>query len=328
MSDIENSNRYTSMMYRRCGQSGLKLPAMSLGLWHSFGAQASYDNCRQMVLGAFDSGITHFDIANNYGPPEGAAEETFGKLLKQELLQHRDEIIISTKAGYYMWAGPYGEWGSRKHLFASLDQSLMRMGVDYVDIFYHHRPDPETPLEETATALADIVKSGKALYVGISNYNCEDTVRITEMLHRQGVHCLIHQMKYSMLQRDNEKLFEVLSQNGIGSIAFSPLAQGILTGKYSNGIPADSRAATDKRFLNATSIKESDVEKARLLLPVAAERGQSLAQMALSWVLREGAATSVILGASRFEQIKDNLKALDKLDFTQQELMQIDDILK
>ncbi len=328
MNYTDNSDRYASMLYRRCGQSGLKLPAMSLGLWHSFGSQASYDNCRQMVLGAFDSGITHFDLANNYGPPEGAAEEMFGKLLKQELALHRDEIIVSTKAGYYMWAGPYGEWGSRKHLFASLDQSLMRMGLDYVDIFYHHRPDPETPLEETATALADIVKSGKALYVGISNYNCEDTVRITEMLHQRGVHCLIHQMKYSMLQRDNEKLFEVLSQNGIGSIAFSPLAQGLLTGKYSNGIPADSRAATDKRFLNSSSIKESDVEKARRLAPVAAERGQSIAQLALSWVLRKGAATSVILGASRFEQISDNLKALEKLDFSQQELMRIDDILK
>lgn len=323
-----NPARYADMPYRRCGKSGLKLPAMSLGLWHSFGAQASYDNCCEMVLGAFDSGITHFDLANNYGPPEGSAEETLGKILNEQLSAHRDEMVISTKAGYYMWEGPYGEWGSRKHLISSLDQSLKRLGLDYVDIFYHHRPDPETPLEETADALADIVKSGKAMYAGISNYNEADTQRIVDILSQRGVHCLIHQMKYSMLHRQNEPIFALLNKNGVGSIAFSPLAQGILTGKYANGIPSNSRAATDKRFLNASSIDENDVEKANKLMPIAESRGQSLAQMALAWVLRDGAATSVILGASKLSQITDNLNALKNLTFTSQELAKIDDILR
>lgn len=323
-----NEKRYDVMAYRRCGKSGLKLPRMSLGLWHNFGAKADPENARAMLLGAFDLGITHIDIANNYGPPDGAAEITFGKIMKSDLRPYRDEMIISTKAGYYMWPGPYGEWGSRKQLMASIDQSLSRMGLDYVDIFYHHRPDPETPLEETMQALVDIVHSGKALYVGISNYNPEDTRRAAEFLAGKGVPCLLHQMSYSMLNRDNQAVIDILPELGMGSIAFSPLAQGLLTGKYNSGIPADSRVVTDGRFLSKDRIHEEQLDKVRKLAEVARERGQSLAQLALAWALREqGGVTSVIIGASRLAQIEENCKALERLDFTAGELERIDAIL-
>lgn len=323
-----NEKRYDVMAYRRCGKSGLKLPRMSLGLWHNFGAKADPENARAMLLGAFDLGITHIDIANNYGPPDGAAEITFGKIMASDLRPYRDEMIISTKAGYYMWPGPYGEWGSRKQLMASIDQSLSRMGLDYVDIFYHHRPDPETPLEETMQALVDIVHSGKALYVGISNYNPEDTRRAAKLLAEKGVPCLLHQMSYSMLNRDNQAVIDILPELGMGSIAFSPLAQGLLTGKYNSGIPADSRVVTDGRFLNKDRIHEEQLDKVRKLAEVARERGQSLAQLALAWALREqGGVTSVIIGASRLAQIEENCKALERLDFTAGELERIDAIL-
>ena len=301
---------------------------MSLGLWHNFGAKADPDNAREMLLGSFDLGITHFDIANNYGPPDGAAEITFGKIMESDLRPYRDEMIISTKAGYYMWPGPYGEWGSRKQLMASIDQSLSRMGLDYVDIFYHHRPDPDTPLEETMQALVDIVHSGKALYVGISNYNPEDTRRAANMLAEKGVPCLLHQMSYSMLNRDNQAVIDILPELGMGSIAFSPLAQGLLTGKYNSGIPADSRVMTDGRFLNKDRIQEEQLDKVRRLEDVARARGQSLAQLALAWALREqGGVTSVIIGASRLGQIEENCRALERLDFTPEELAKIDAIL-
>lgn len=328
MSYTANETRYEKMPYRRCGRSGLKLPRMSLGLWHNFGAQADFENARAMLLGAFDLGITHFDIANNYGPPEGSAELTFGKILESDLRPYRDELIISTKAGYYMWPGPYGEWGSRKQLMASLDQSLLRTGLDYVDIFYHHRPDPETPLEETMQALADIVHSGKALYVGISNYNPGDTRRAAKLLAQKGVPCLLHQMRYSMLSRDNQAVIDLLPELGMGSIAFSPLAQGLLTGKYNDGIPSDSRVVTDGRFLNKDRISARQLDTVRRLEAVARRRGQSIAQLALAWALREaGGVTSVILGASRPAQIEENCKALERLDFTEQELREIDGIL-
>lgn len=328
MSYTANEKRYDVMPYRRCGRSGLKLPRMSLGLWHNFGAKADPDNAREMLLGSFDLGITHFDIANNYGPPDGAAEITFGKIMESDLRPYRDEMIISTKAGYYMWPGPYGEWGSRKQLMASIDQSLSRMGLDYVDIFYHHRPDPDTPLEETMQALVDIVHSGKALYVGISNYNPEDTRRAANMLAEKGVPCLLHQMSYSMLNRDNQAVIDILPELGMGSIAFSPLAQGLLTGKYNSGIPADSRVMTDGRFLNKDRIQEEQLDKVRRLEDVARARGQSLAQLALAWALREqGGVTSVIIGASRPGQIEENCRALERLDFTPEELAKIDAIL-
>lgn len=328
MSYTANEKIYDVMPYRRCGRSGLKLPRMSLGLWHNFGAKADPDNAREMLLGSFDLGITHFDIANNYGPPDGAAEITFGKIMESDLRPYRDEMIISTKAGYYMWPGPYGEWGSRKQLMASIDQSLSRMGLDYVDIFYHHRPDPDTPLEETMQALVDIVHSGKALYVGISNYNPEDTRRAANMLAEKGVPCLLHQMSYSMLNRDNQAVIDILPELGMGSIAFSPLAQGLLTGKYNSGIPADSRVMTDGRFLNKDRIQEEQLDKVRRLEDVARARGQSLAQLALAWALREqGGVTSVIIGASRLGQIEENCRALERLDFTPEELAKIDAIL-
>ena len=328
MSYTANEKRYDVMPYRRCGRSGLKLPRMSLGLWHNFGAKADPDTAREMLLGSFDLGITHFDIANNYGPPDGAAEITFGKIMESDLRPYRDEMIISTKAGYYMWPGPYGEWGSRKQLMASIDQSLSRMGLDYVDIFYHHRPDPDTPLEETMQALVDIVHSGKALYVGISNYNPEDTRRAANMLAEKGVPCLLHQMSYSMLNRDNQAVIDILPELGMGSIAFSPLAQGLLTGKYNSGIPADSRVMTDGRFLNKDRIQEEQLDKVRRLEDVARARGQSLAQLALAWALREqGGVTSVIIGASRLGQIEENCRALERLDFTPEELAKIDAIL-
>lgn len=319
--------QYENMKYRRCGKSGVKLPAVSLGLWHNFGSKAVLDNSREMLMGAFELGITHFDLANNYGPIPGSAEETFGRVLKSDLAPHRDELFISTKAGYGMWQGPYGEWGSRKHLFSSLDQSLKRMGLDYVDIFYHHRPDPDTPIEETMGALSDIVRQGKALYVGISNYSPQETKIAVKALKESGTRCLLHQFSYSMLNRTNEPLFSVLNNEGIGSIVFSPLGQGMLTDRYLNGIPADSRAAGESIFLSDKNITDEYLSKATKLNEIAAGRGQTLAQLALAWVLREDCAASVIIGASRFSQIKDNVGAVSRLDFTQAELDMIDSIL-
>jgi L-glyceraldehyde 3-phosphate reductase len=323
-----DEKRYAAMRYRRCGKSGIQLPFLSLGLWHNFGAAAAFENTREMVLGSFDMGITHFDLANNYGPPPGSAEETFGRILKEDLRPYRDELIISTKAGYYMWPGPYGDWGSKKYLVSSLDQSLKRMGLDYVDIFYHHRPDPNTPLEETMGALALLIKQGKALYAGISNYNARDTLRASQLLKEMGVHCLIHQPRYSMLARqpETEGLFSALTAEGIGCIAFSPLAQGLLTDRYFNGIPADSRAASSV-FLKPEAVTEEKVEKARKLDGIARKRGQKLSQMALSWAMREQVMTSLIIGASRLAQIKENLQAMDNCEFTPEELAQIDAIL-
>lgn len=322
-------DRYSTMQYNRCGNSGLLLPAVSLGLWHNFGSTSSYDNSREMILGAFDLGITHFDLANNYGPEIGTAEKTFGKVLAADLKGYRDELIISTKAGHRMWEGPYGEWGSKKAMLASLDQSLIRMGLDYVDIFYSHRPDANTPLEETCEALAQAVKSGKALYVGISKYSPEMTAKAYDILKDMGVRLLIHQPRYSMLAREpeNEGLFDVIADKKIGAIAFSPLAQGLLTNRYLNGIPADSRAGGESIFLNESSITPELVEKARALNSIAITRGQSLAQMALAWVLREEAVTSVIIGASKLSQIVDNVNSLNNLSFTADELAEIDSIL-
>lgn len=324
-----NEKRYDSMLYNRCGKSGLKLPAFSLGLWHNFGSVNIYENMVDLVTTAFDNGITHFDIANNYGPKPGSAEENFGKILKNEFKPYRDELIISTKAGYDMWPGPYGNWGSRKYLVSSLDQSLKRLGLDYVDIFYHHRPDPETPLEETMGALDHIVRSGKALYVGISNYNGKDTAKAAKILKELGTPLLIHQPNYSMFNRWVEaELLHVLEENGVGSIAFCPLAQGLLTGKYLQGIPADSRAADPRsRFLNVDSVTEEKVEKVRKLDAMAKERGQSMAQMALAWVLRGGRITTALIGASRSSQIIENIGTLKNLSFTEGELSAIDAIL-
>ena len=316
------------MKYNRCGNSGLFLPAVSLGLWHNFGGTAPYDRSREMVLGAFDMGITHFDLANNYGPPIGSAEETFGKILKSELGSYRDEIIISTKAGFRMWDGPYGEWGSKKYLIASLDQSLKRMGLDYVDIFYSHRPDPDTPLEETCDALAQAVKSGKALYVGVSNYSPEQTARAYDLLKERGVTLLIHQPSYSMLNRWVEDgLLDTIEEKGMGAIAYSPLAQGLLTNRYFNGIPADSRAGGECIFLNDGNITPELLDKTYKLNEIAQNRSQTLAQMALAWVLKSSAMTSVIIGASRLSQIKENAAFIEKLDFTQDELDAIDELL-
>ena len=326
---LADDQRYAAIQYRRCGFSGIRLPFLSLGLWHNFGEAAAYGNTRQMVLGSFDLGITHFDLANNYGPPPGSAEETFGRILKKDLASYRDELIISTKAGYYMWPGPYGDWGSKKYLVSSLDQSLKRMGLDYVDVFYHHRPDPNTPLEETMDALATVVRQGKALYVGLSNYNAKDTQRASGLLKNLGVHCLIHQPKYSMFHRvpETEGLFDVLEQEGIGCIAFSPLAQGLLTDRYFNGIPSDSRVVTSGVFLKSESITEEKVAKAKRLDEIAQQRGQKLSQMALAWALRKQVMTSLIIGASRLSQIQENLKALDSGSFTAEELAEIDAIL-
>lgn len=325
---IAAQNRYENMKYNRCGRSGLRLPAISLGLWHNFGSCDSYDNMRAIVECAFDLGITHFDLANNYGPYPGAAEENFGKLLAQELGAYRDEMIISTKAGYYMWPGPYGEWGSRKYLLASLDQSLKRMGLEYVDIFYSHRPDPDTPLEETMGALATAVKQGKALYAGISSYDAESTRRASEILRSMGVPCLIHQPRYNMMDRWIENgLQDVLDEQGIGSIAFSPLNQGILTGRYLKGIPEDSRAAKAGTFLQRDAITPLLVEKLKALDAIASRRGQTLSQMAVAWVLRGGRITSVLVGASRPEQVAENVRALNNLAFTDEELHEIDAVL-
>jgi L-glyceraldehyde 3-phosphate reductase len=320
--------RYDSMIYRRCGRSGLKLPAVSLGLWHNFGGVDAMENARAMLFRAFDLGITHFDLANNYGPPPGSAEETFGRILAGEFKQYRDEMIISTKAGYLMWPGPYGEWGSRKYLIASLDQSLKRMGLEYVDIFYSHRPDRETPLEETMSALAHAVKSGKALYAGISSYDPDMTRQAAAILRAHGTACLIHQPKYSMFERRIENgLLKVLEEEGIGCIVFSPLAQGLLSHRYLKGIPAQSRAAGSYGFLTRADVTAKVLKKVRKLSIMAARRSQSLAQMAIAWVLRHSAMTSALFGASRVDQIEDIVGALDQLHFEASELEAIDAIL-
>ena len=328
MSYSPAENRYGKMKYNRCGRSGVLLPAISLGLWHNFGEIDDYENSRAMVRRGFDLGITHFDLANNYGPPPGSAEETFGRILKNDLAGYRDELIISTKAGYLMWDGPYGEWGSRKYLLASLEQSLRRLGVDYVDIFYSHRPDPDTPVEETMSALADAVRQGKALYAGISNYKPERTTKAAKILKQSGTPCLIHQPKYSMLNRWVEDgLLDVLEAEGIGCIAFCPLAQGRLTDKYLGGIPEDSRAAKPDGFLKREQITEELLEKVRSLNELAVKRGQSLAQMALAWVLRDERVTSALIGASKVEQIEQNVAVLDNPEFSADELKKIDKVL-
>ncbi len=329
MSYQANDRRYGPMPYRRCGRSGLKLPVVSLGLWHNFGGVDTYENARAMVLRGFDLGITHFDLANNYGPPPGSAEETFGQIMAQDLRPYRDELIISTKAGYYMWPGPYGEWGSRKYLIASLDQSLKRMGLDYVDIFYSHRPDPETPLEETMMALDYAVRSGRALYAGISTYSPEMTRQAAAILRELGTPCLIHQPAFSMFNRWIEDgLLDALEEEGIGCIAFSPLAQGLLTSKYLDGIPGDSRAAKSHGFLKADDVSEQRIEMAHRLNEIAQGRGQTLAQMAIAWVLRHPQMTSALVGASKVSQVEDNAAAASNLAFTAEELESIEAILQ
>jgi len=316
------------MRYNRCGRSGLKLPAISLGLWHNFGGVDTLENARAMVLRAFDLGVTHFDLANNYGPPPGSAEENFGRILRQDLARYRDELVISTKAGWGMWPGPYGDLGSRKYLVASLDQSLKRMGLEYVDIFYHHRPDPETPLEETMGALDHVVRQGKALYAGISSYAPEETRQAVRILRELGTPCLIHQPSYNMFNRWIEDgLLEVLAEEGIGCIVFSPLAQGLLTDRYLGGIPADSRAAKPHGFLKPAHITEEKLAKVRQLNEMAQARGQTLAQMALAWVLRHPGMTSALVGASRVSQVEDSVATLNNLQFAQEELEAIDGIL-
>lgn len=324
-----SEKRYEEMKYTRCGRSGLFLPQVSLGLWHNFGTNADFDNMQAMCHTAFDHGITHFDLANNYGPLPGAAEENFGKILQAGLGAYRDELVISTKAGYDMWPGPYGDWGSKKYLVASLDQSLKRMGLDYVDIYYHHRPDPETPLEETVRALDGIVKAGKALYVGISNYNKKQTIEAAAMFKELGTPFIINQRSYNMFNRAIEKdgLKDYAAANGIGIITFSPLAQGLLTDRYLHGIPEDSRVKTDGRFLNESSISEEALKKVRALNELARERGQTLAQMALSWILRDGDITSVLIGASKPSQILDNIGIIHSTAFTEEERAKIDEIL-
>lgn len=325
---IASESRYSRMEYRRCGRSGILLPVISLGLWHNFGGVDDFENSRKIMLEAFDHGITHFDLANNYGPPPGSAEETFGRILKQDLHPYRDELIISTKAGYDMWPGPYGEWGSRKYLVTSLDQSLQRMGLDYVDIFYHHRPDPNTPLDETLGALDYIVRSGKALYAGISSYSNELTIRAVEILRRMGTPCLIHQPVYNMFKRGIEKeLLITLHKLGVGCIAFSPLAQGLLTDRYLGGIPKGSRASKPHGFLRPHQVTPEVIEKVKKLNSIASRRGQSLAQMALAWILRHDAMTSVLVGASSAEQLKNNLGAMENLEFSGAELEAIESVI-
>ncbi|EOL9010721.1 L-glyceraldehyde 3-phosphate reductase [Cronobacter malonaticus] len=320
--------RYATMEYRRCGHSGLKLPAISLGLWHNFGDTTLVETSRQLLRRSFDLGITHFDLANNYGPPPGSAESHFGRILKEDFLPYRDELIISTKAGYTMWDGPYGDWGSRKYLISSLDQSLKRMGLEYVDIFYHHRPDPETPLEETMRALDHIVRQGKALYVGISNYPADRAREAIDLLAQLGTPCVIHQPKYSMFERWVEDgLLDLLQEKGVGSIAFSPLAGGQLTDRYLNGIPADSRAASSSRFLNPDQITPEKLEKVRKLNDLAVKRGQKLSQMALAWVLRDEKVTSVLIGASKTSQIDDAVGMLANRNFSAEERQAIEAIL-
>lgn len=323
-----NGTRYETMKYNRCGKSGLKLPEVSLGLWHNFGSTAVYENMKSLCFTAFDHGITHFDLANNYGPEPGSAEKNFGRILKEEMGQHRDEMVISTKAGYLMWDGPYGDWGSRKYLLASLDQSLQRMGLDYVDIFYHHRMDPNTPLEETMGALATAVQSGKALYVGLSNYDGPTMEKAAAIL--KDLHCpfIINQNRYSIFDRTIEKngLKEKAAELKKGIIAYSPLAQGLLTNRYLNGIPEDSRIMTDGRFLKKDALTEEKLMKIRALNEVAAGRGQTLAEMALSWILRDGIVTSVLVGASKPQQLLDNIKAIENTEFSEKELKKIDEL--
>lgn len=330
MKYVANEKRYNDMVYKKCGKSGLYLPAVSLGLWQNFGEETPLDLQKKKIFKAFDLGITHFDLANNYGrPADGSAEENFGRILKSDLMKYRDEMIISTKAGYDMWAGPYGNGGSRKYLMASLDQSLKRMGLDYVDIFYHHRPDPDTPLEETMQTLADIVKQGKALYVGISNYKKEEAEKAVKMLKEMKVPCLINQIRYNMFERwCEEGLLDVLDREGTGCICYSPLAQGALSNKYLKEIPKDSRAMREGTTIADRYLSERQIEIVRELNKMAKERGQSLAQMALAWILRRKEITSVLIGASKAEQIVDNVNALKKLDFTQEELEKIEKILK
>ena len=324
-----SEKRYENMAYNRCGNSGLKLPAVSLGLWHNFGDTSSYETMKQICFTAFDNGITHFDLANNYGPEPGSAEKNFGRIIKEDLGQYRDELIISTKAGYDMWPGPYGNWGSRKYLLASLDQSLERMGLEYVDIFYHHRMDPETPLEETMGALAQAVTSGKALYVGLSNYDGETLERATAILEDLRCPFIINQNRYSIFDRtiENNALKETAARLGKGIIAFSPLAQGLLTNRYLNGIPEDSRIMTDGRFLKKEALTEERLQQIRNLNGIAAGRGQTLAEMALSWVLRDGIVTSVLVGASRPGQVLDDIRAIQNIEFSQEELTKIDSVI-
>ena len=330
MKYVADEKRYNDMVYKKCGKSGLYLPAVSLGLWQNFGEETPLDLQKKKIFKAFDLGITHFDLANNYGrPADGSAEENFGRILKSDLMKYRDEMIISTKAGYDMWAGPYGNGGSRKYLMASLDQSLKRMGLDYVDVFYHHRPDPDTPLEETMQTLADIVKQGKALYVGISNYKKEEAEKAVKMLKEMKVPCLINQIRYNMFERwCEEGLLDVLDREGTGCICYSPLAQGALSNKYLKEIPKDSRAMREGTTIADRYLSERQIEIVRELNKMAEERGQSLAQMALAWILRRKEITSVLIGASKVEQIVDNVNTLKKLDFTQDELEKIEKILK
>ena len=321
-------NRYADMIYRRCGRSGILLPAVSLGLWHNFGSVDVFSNFIQIAHAAFDHGVTHFDLANNYGPAYGSAEENFGRILKKGLGAYRDEMIISTKAGYDMWPGPYGNWGSRKYLMASLDQSLTRMGLDYVDIFYHHRPDPETPMEETMGALSDIVRSGKALYIGLSNYKEEETRKAVRILKENGTPCLIHQPRYNMLERWVEDgLLSALDENGVGCICFSPLAQGALTDKYLKGIPAGSRASREGTTVAQRYLSNEQLEKIKQLNQLAEERGQTLAQMAIAWILRRPEVTTVLVDASRVSQLDNSLAALECTGFSENELKKIDEIL-
>jgi L-glyceraldehyde 3-phosphate reductase len=326
---VPSPSRYENeSFYRRCGRSGVKLPLISLGLWHNFGGVDAYANSRAIALRAFDLGITHLDLANNYGPPYGSAEETFGRILRDDLAPYRDELFVSTKAGYDMWPGPYGNFGSRKYLLSSLDQSLRRMGLEYVDLYYHHRPDPETPLEETMGALAHAVRSGKALYVGISNYRAPEAARAIQLLRELGTPCLIHQPRYSMLDRWPEpELFPLLEREGVGAIPFSPLAKGLLTNRYFGGIPADSRAGHDPRFLRPADVTDAVLARTRKLDALAQGRGQTLAQLALSWVLRKAPVTTALIGASRPSQVEDCVGAAKRLDFAAEELRQIEEIL-
>lgn len=331
MQYIANPQRYQKMEYRRCGNSGILLPAISLGLWHNFGHIDSLENARNMLRVAFDNGITHFDLANNYGPPPGSAEENFGKIFKEDFIPYRDELIISSKAGWGMWPGPYGDWGSKKYLVASLDQSLKRMGLEYVDIFYHHRPDPDTPLEETMGTLDLMVRQGKALYVGISSYHPEEAAKAIQLLKDLGTPCLIHQPKYSLFDRWVEDgLLDVLQQNGVGCIPFSPLAQGLLTNKYLKGIPQGSRAASHRGngAIEEGQVSEAKINKVRQLNVLAEERGQNLAQMALAWILKDKRISSVLIGVSRPEQITDSIRCLQNYSFTADELNRINAILK
>lgn len=328
MNNHISPDRYQKMTYNRCGNSGLKLPAISLGLWHNFGHVNDYENSKNLIYTAFNAGITHFDLANNYGPPPGSAEEVFGRILREDFQGYRDELIISTKAGYTMWDGPYGDWGSKKYLVSSLDQSLKRLKLDYVDIFYHHRPDPETPLQETMDTLSLMVQQGKALYVGISNYKAEEAEKAIQMLKENGTPCLIHQPKYSMFERWVEGgLLDVLENDGVGCIPFSPLAQGLLTDKYLHGIPADSRVATSGIFLKESSITPEKIEVITRLNEVAKLRGQKLSHMALSWILKDHRITTVLIGASKPEQITDAILALGHTTFSEEELKNIDQIL-